>query len=519
MLSLYVEPLKRQYNSYIYIHMKNTLKRNILALMLLASYWHSMAEPPASLGGWELIFNDEFDGNALDQDKWNPTYCWGHTHNHNAYCAEENVFVENGLLRIKGEAKRHPNAPASCSNGGKTYPLDYTSGAIDTNNKFRFKYGYIEGRFKMPSQLGTWPAFWMLQDGWPPEIDIFEVPHARTDNHYYLHYTNTSWYAQHGSAWDHEASFGGVHKGPDKSADFHNYGLAWSEGNLSFYFDDKLVASYNRPSEISQLTAMYIIINLAIGGWATDNGNPIQVTQDNPAFLECDWVRVWKPKELDINTTDVRLRSLETGQCMVADGNKLVLGDCNSNAARASIDEVGNGTYKISFGDKVLEIPDEKKTSGANIGLWEWNGKAHQQLFIKPKEDEQKKVVSMQFSHSGLYVLTNGENIIQDSQTNDAKSLWQIVLGNETNAEGQQRRLTAKSACMLTDNRIEIYPCWRFAQGCEITMTLYRADGALLKKETSINNGKISITTDASNQTYILKLEGDGFSEVNKIFK
>lgn len=391
------------------------------------------AAPPASLNGWNLVFNDEFDGDHLDISKWNPTYNWGHTHNHRAYCVEENVSVSGGLLRIKGEARRHPSAPASCQNGGKTYSLDYTSGAIDTRGHFDVKYGYIEGRFKMPPQLGTWPAFWTLQDGWPPEIDIFEVPHSRTDHHYYLHYTKTDWYAQHGSAWDHEASFGGVHKGPDKSADFHNYGMEWDANYMRFYFDDKLVATYNRPAELSQTTAQYIIVNLAIGGWAETAETPIQVSAGNPAYLLCDWIRVWKRNEQPaLSTNEVKLMNVATNQCLQPDGHSLKMGDCASSASVALLTDLG-GTYRINFGDQVLEVPDEKKDPGRTLGLWGWNGKAHQQLALSRVDSEEGVVATMQFSHSGLFAqLKDGglqQNALPDLEPSPA--LWRFLQGDE----------------------------------------------------------------------------------------
>lgn len=413
--------------------MKNTMYRYILSFSLSCLALFAYAEPPASLNGWNLVFNDEFDGESLDKSKWNPTYNWGHTHNHRAYCVEENVSVSDGLLRIKGEARRHPDAPATCKNGSDVYSLDYTSGAIDTRGKFDVKYGYIEGRFKMPPHSGTWPAFWTLQDGWPPEIDIFEVPHERTDHHYYLHYTKTDWYASHGSAWDHEASFGGVHKGPDKSADFHNYGLEWNENYLKFYFDDKLIASYNRPTEINQLAANYIIINLAIGGWAESGSRPIDVTSNNPAYLECDWVRVWKRNETPLITSPtIRLYSMDLKQCLQADGHSLRLGDCSDPSAIASVVDLG-GSCRINFGDQVFEVPNESTAAGAPVGLWGWNGKAHQQLNLYRQNDFSSLVVTMQFAHSGHYVQTKEESVVQDYlPTSGLSHYWQILQGDES---------------------------------------------------------------------------------------
>ncbi|MCQ2208679.1 MAG: family 16 glycosylhydrolase [Paludibacteraceae bacterium] len=496
-------------------NIKALLTTVILGLPVLA-----VADPPSNLDGWDLIFSDEFEGNSLDKSKWNPTYNWGHTHNHQAYCVEENVFVENGLLRIKGEAKRHPQAPATCSNGGNTYSLDYTSGAIDTQNKFKVKYGYIEGRFKMPKQLGTWPAFWTLQDGWPPEIDIFEVPHARTDHHYYLHYTNTDWYASHGSAWDHEASFGGVHKGPDKSADFHNYGLAWSDGNLSFYFDDKLVASYNRLSEISQLSPQYIIINLAIGGWATTNGNPIEVTSNNPAYLECDWVRVWQPKESSLKGDKVRLYSMDQNQCMQAKENDIVLGDCDSNASLATITSLGNGAYRINFGDNVVEIPNESAEDGRAVGLWEWNGKAHQQLYLQAQDKFSEKVVTLKFAHSNLYVQTAKGDVIQTSLPSNDAAYWRILEEGEdpTTDVAEARRNNANPSSIFTNQSgLEITPSSHFIENEKLNISIYTLEGRCLIQKELENQSTIQLNATLPIGSYIVTITGSEFFEATKI--
>ena len=100
----------------------------------------------------------------LDSSKWIPSYQWGQTHNYNAYCDPNNVLIENGLLRLKVEDKP--------SHGKK-----YTSAVITSYGKFSQKYGYFEGRFRIPMGKGLWPAFWMLPypQHWPPEIDIFET--------------------------------------------------------------------------------------------------------------------------------------------------------------------------------------------------------------------------------------------------------------------------------------------------------------------------------------------------------
>ena len=388
------------------------------ALLLAASF--AFADPPSNFSGWEKVFEDDFDGTSLDKSKWNPTYNWGPTHNHRAYCAEENVIVSDGKLKLKGEKKKHPDADGRKAKfNGKEIPVDYTSGAIDTKGKFEVKYGYIEGRFKAPSQKGTWPAFWTLQDGWPPEIDILEIPSSRKQHHYYLHYTDPSWYGSHGSAWDHEASFGG-HKDDDvdRSADFHNYGVEWDESTLSFYFDDKKFASYNRPTEIKQLAAQYIIVNLAIGGWA---GDDIDITEDKPAYFEADWVRVWQAKPAKPDT--VRIMSMNFGTCMVRTAeDKLALGDCEGDNAVAVITPLSSTTYRINFGDKSIDTP------------------GHQKVVMEHQSGYEGSVVRMKMQHSNMYLraTTSGESVVQSWADDwEWNQMWRLLPDTSKTGSGR----------------------------------------------------------------------------------
>ena len=148
------------------------------------------AGPPGT--GWGVIFADEFGGSTLDSMKWNYNYPWGATHNHDAYMLPQNVTVGNGLLT---------ESAYNQSYGGKPY----TSGAINSDGKFNYQYGYYEANLKTSSTQGAWPAFWMLQSGWPPEIDIMEAPINPSagltvwNNNVALHYSTSGGDASLGS--------------------------------------------------------------------------------------------------------------------------------------------------------------------------------------------------------------------------------------------------------------------------------------------------------------------------------
>lgn len=263
------------------------LKICILALLcLLLSLNASIAQPPGGTANWNLVFEDNFNGTSLDQSKWSYNYPWGRTHNHRAYMTDTMVTVKDGILTIKAINKRHPSAPAGTNQWESSFgylSFDYTSGAIHTQGKFGTTYGYIEGRFKASSTSGTWPAFWTLNSTgeWPPEIDILEIPADRKVHHYYYHY---------GPDWQNESSFGATHTGADKSLSFHTYGVEWGPNYMKFYFDGQLLNSYTNRPETSQGKNMYLIINLAIDGWAPTP--PAEAVW--PALYQCDWVRVWK---------------------------------------------------------------------------------------------------------------------------------------------------------------------------------------------------------------------------------
>ena len=246
-------------------------------------------ERPAFLDeGYELVFNDDFDGDSLDTTKWGYNYSWGHSHNHAAWCVPENVIVKDGILTLKGENKQHPDAIGKQGTfNNKKYDIVYTSGAINTHHKYNFDYGYFEARLKMPKGKGMWPAWWMLRDGWPPEIDMLEVLCSKPNElHVNFHY---------GPAWNEHYSHEQVlNLGFDTSDDFHVYGFEWTPDYMRYYVDGVQVGhDFTNKSAISEARGMYMILNLAIDGW---DGKPDDTTVW-PALYQCDYVRVWQTNE------------------------------------------------------------------------------------------------------------------------------------------------------------------------------------------------------------------------------
>jgi len=52
----------------------------------------------------------------------------------------------------------------------------------------------------MPSKRGSWPAFWMLDNGWSPEIDVMEYPLFVNETTNDQYYANSHWSTGSGNA-------------------------------------------------------------------------------------------------------------------------------------------------------------------------------------------------------------------------------------------------------------------------------------------------------------------------------
>jgi len=260
--------------------------------------WHGQ-RPPVE-GDWKLTFSEEFDGNSIDDARWNvtgPNY-WGARHL--THWSKDNVIVAGGTARIRMEKKHgfHNDDPS----GEAT---DYAGGYLDTYDKWRQRYGYFEARLKLPRADGLWPAFWMMPDTgreagpmWKRqkteplgmEFDILEYLTAWGPNRYHI--------AMH---WDgygkNHRSIGtsGIYFRPDEEG-FVTAGLLWLPGEAVFYTNGKVVGRV-RSERISTVPGMFLL-TMPIGGW--DN-RPID-DQQLPADFMIDYVKAWQRSDLASET-------------------------------------------------------------------------------------------------------------------------------------------------------------------------------------------------------------------------
>ncbi len=239
---------------------------------------------------YELVWSDEFDGDALDLDVWHLEQGYIANNELQNYQTSGNHEVSDGTLKII----------ARKINDNKEYGSYTSARMISYYGGKSFTYGRIEARIKIPSGVGTWPAFWMLGNSileggsWPScgEIDIMEhVGYDPNKIHATIHYWDTiSNYTSQNSSTTIEAQNTWV-----------TYGVLWSADTMQFYLNDtdNIYAQYSTPTNLTNWpfnAPHFLILNLAIGGdWGGVQG------VDNTMFdatgtveMEVDYVRVYE---------------------------------------------------------------------------------------------------------------------------------------------------------------------------------------------------------------------------------
>ena len=242
--------------------------------------------------GWALVWNDEFDGPALNLEKWSfeiGGHGWGN--NELQYYSDDDstAFIQDGKLVIRADLV--PQGTGSADN------LRYFSSArLRTSGKGDWRYGRIEVKAKLALGQGIWPAIWMLPTdwmygGWPEsgEIDIMEHVgydpgrvHGSIHTGSYNHKINT----QRGGS-----------KLLDKiSSKFYVYAIEWYEDRIDFLIDDAKYFSFQNDGKNDFNTwpfnqRFHLLINIAVGGdWP---GSPDETTQF-PTEMEVEYVRVYE---------------------------------------------------------------------------------------------------------------------------------------------------------------------------------------------------------------------------------
>ena len=288
------------------------------------------AQPDTHPAGYTLVLADEFNGTALDRSRWCTRYVYGGgapLQVADAGCQnrgdgtldflndEQQRFVD---LNRSGETMHKMGGGFLSLRATRTRTDDsyvsYEAAMIRSKQTFRptqMRSYYMTARVRLPSVIGTWPAFWLnpdrLPDGstrWPPEIDIFEgALNGVEDRVEMLHQGVIIRGAQTASGKTEytysdpkfERTYGNFNAPSSLRDRWIEVSLEWNFTGLCFFIDGLKTACHNfRWVENSGATAApaHVLLNLAIGGksWAGRHG--VDASRF-PTSYDVDFVRIY----------------------------------------------------------------------------------------------------------------------------------------------------------------------------------------------------------------------------------
>lgn len=225
---------------------------------------------PADLG-YELVWEDQFNGHELDPAKWAVR---GVGPRSLGFISPEAVKVENGYLKL-----------SAFKQDGRIL-----LGAVGTQNRFMTRYGFYECRAELQKQPGIWGAFWIqspdIAKGEDPsafgaEIDIMEF-FKKLGTDIVSH--NVHWaYGPHQQTTHGMQSYlKGVSSG------FHLFGLEWTPEKYVFFVDG--YKFYEVTKGISHIPE-YLILSMEIPSNPKEIENTVL-----PDVFTVDYVRVYQKK-------------------------------------------------------------------------------------------------------------------------------------------------------------------------------------------------------------------------------
>jgi beta-glucanase (GH16 family) len=251
-----------------------------LILALALSGCASAGPPRESGDSWVLAWEDDFNGTALNPERWRVTIQgWNWNEELQAF-TRENVAVRDGCLELSAKRESWRGPSGRPDKPGVTVLRQYTSGEASTRDSWT--YGKFEARVKAAGTRGVVSAFWMvpLDGDWPPEIDIAEILGRFPFSVYFTNHYN--------HPWNHRKNSFKYHGTEDYSDGFHVFAAEWEPGAIRWYVDGVMRArcAGGVPDE-----RFVMKFTLAVGSEWT---GPPDGSSVFPQRMLIDWVRVYR---------------------------------------------------------------------------------------------------------------------------------------------------------------------------------------------------------------------------------
>lgn len=360
-----------------------------------------------------LVWSDEFNGSVVDESKWNIIEGMA---NHGAIYNRGAVSIqkdgENSYLAIN--SKNYDTTDQLIAAVGLDRYQDqvlgshvtWSSGRVESKNKFSFQFGRMAVRAKPNDSQGIWPAIWMLcqDETGHDEIDVLEYLgqnawDAWTTNHFGILQKDKG---SHGVATKNYEAW---------SQDFHVFEVEWDPEIIKFFIDGVQVHSTTEARDDGRdgmhHRSMFPILETQVGdGWVGPVDYTKQNTKQDSDFL-VDWVRVYQMADQPVTRFDdleklsggtnteyaISVKSHTDGLMQLTDGKESY--ESKNNFYYGGQPRYENSRVAVKEGEKeqylIYEVPGVKDVhlttyyqtvEGVRIGTGDVKGKSMRSAMV-----------------------------------------------------------------------------------------------------------------------------------------
>lgn len=289
---------------------------------------YDLSVPVLNQDGWYLVFEDDFDGSALNEN-----ITFGERYNGNkeiwttsphairwesddknkpeqaCYWCPELVEVKDSNAIIHSRYENNHRCDGDCPEEARfTSGIETRKIVGDNNNNkgtndellFSQAFGYFECRVKLPKSQGLWSAFWLQspnmrkvgnegKDG--TEIDVYESAFINSKQSKMGHALLWDGYSKDGKVSDYIGELE-----PDLYDGYHTFALKWTPEYYVFYIDGTATwaTSDGDVSRVKEFLRLTVEID-AGNGWGP-HGQKIGNFEHSAAADDfmIDYVKVWQ---------------------------------------------------------------------------------------------------------------------------------------------------------------------------------------------------------------------------------
>lgn len=223
---------------------------------------------------WHLVFNDEFNGVALDKQKWGDGYYFSDPalirdysliHHKQANNRGKNVSVADGCMVIETIEEQSQSRAWDAQRGFVMHQFSYTSDVINAGAAFQFCHGVVEAKMRVHGDAIT-HVFGLVCENRLPQIDVFHVDGRRI---------------KVGNAWQTERNIELI-KGISPSK-FYIYKLEWTADELIWSINN--VEVYRTSQGVPSMPLFPIFASI------------VDEKQKGVGVFEVDWLRIYQKKQ------------------------------------------------------------------------------------------------------------------------------------------------------------------------------------------------------------------------------